>query len=453
MLRRFVRWFATLPGVAKVLLGIAALFALMLSVALSPLIAVVAMLTLAVSVFALIFRGARRRPLRSWGIVAITSLVLVVVFSGISSAIYGGGQSEQASNPEPSKSASSRPIPATTEETTIAETAVAEETTSEPVAELACSDFSDQEGAQKVLDQDPSASGKLDPDGDGIACESLAAQPKPKPKPNSEPKPTPAPTPEPDESEQRDDLASLGKVVTVSRVVDGDTVEVSPSVGGIEDVRLIGMDTPETYGGEEPYGAEASAFTGRALEGQRVALEFDVERLDPYGRVLAYVWLPDGSMFNDTLVQRGYAQVATFPPNVKYTERFLESQREARNAKRGLWRLSRSQLCQLADRGNGIGEGSAGCVAASASASGSASASSSASASASAGSNGGAGRAAGGAVAPISEDDCPPNAPIKGNQSGLYHVPDGAYYDVTNPEECFATAADAEAAGYEASSR
>ena len=56
-------------------------------------------------------------------------------------------------------------------------------------------------------------------------------------------------------------------------------------------------------------------------------------------------------------------------------------------------------------------------------------------------------------MAPVSEDDCPQSAPIKGNQSGLYHVPDGAYYDVTNPEECFATASDAEAAGCEASSR
>jgi len=96
------------------------------------------------------------------------------------------------------------------------------------------------------------------------------------------------------------------------------------------------------------------------------------------------VWLPNGSMFNDTLVGEGYAQVATFPPNVKYTERFLASQREARSADRGLWGLSRKQLCQLADRGNGIGEGSAGCVApASASASTSVSASPSASATAS----------------------------------------------------------------------
>ncbi len=54
---------------------------------------------------------------------------------------------------------------------------------------------------------------------------------------------------------------------------------------------------------------------------------------------------------------------------------------------------------------------------------------------------------------PISEDNCPASAPIKGNQSGLYHVPEGSYYDVTNPEECFATAGDAEAAGYEAASQ
>jgi hypothetical protein len=56
-------------------------------------------------------------------------------------------------------------------------------------------------------------------------------------------------------------------------------------------------------------------------------------------------------------------------------------------------------------------------------------------------------------VASASEEDCPATGPIKGNQSGLYHVPEGSYYDVTNPEECFATAEDAEAAGYGASSQ
>jgi micrococcal nuclease len=142
-------------------------------------------------------------------------------------------------------------------------------------------------------------------------------------------------------------------------VVDGDTIEVSPAVDGIAEVRLIGVDTPETYGGTEPYGKKASAFTTERLEGEQVALKFDVERIDPYGRVLAYVWLPDGTMFNEVLVSEGYAQVATFPPNVKYTERFLDAQQEARAVNRGLWGLPNGQLCQLADQGNGIGGGCA----------------------------------------------------------------------------------------------
>ena len=152
--------------------------------------------------------------------------------------------------------------------------------------------------------------------------------------------------------------SSYGTVATnVSRVVDGDTIEVSPAIDGVADIRLIGVDTPETYGGTEPFGEQASAFTKETLSGQRVALEFDVERVDSYGRVLAYVWLPDGTMFNTVLVRQGYAQVATFPPNVRYTDRFLTAQREAREANRGLWGLSNNQLCQLADRGNGIGGG------------------------------------------------------------------------------------------------
>ncbi len=152
-------------------------------------------------------------------------------------------------------------------------------------------------------------------------------------------------------------LSDYGTVVTVSRVVDGDTIEVSPVVEDVSEVRLIGVDTPEVYGEAEPFGAEASEFTKQALSGQHVALELDAEKIDPYGRLLAYVWLEDGGMFNETLVEEGYAQVATFPPNVRYTDRFLEAQREAREAGRGLWGLSRNELCQLADRGNGIGGG------------------------------------------------------------------------------------------------
>jgi micrococcal nuclease len=114
------------------------------------------------------------------------------------------------------------------------------------------------------------------------------------------------------------------------------------------------------YFGTQPYGPEASAFAKRWLDGERVGLELDVQKIDPYGRLLAYVYLPDGRMFNETLVRQGYAQVATFPPNVKYQERFLEAQREARAANRGLWDLSAGELCKQTGRGNGIGGGCSG---------------------------------------------------------------------------------------------
>ncbi len=144
-----------------------------------------------------------------------------------------------------------------------------------------------------------------------------------------------------------------GKPAVVTRVIDGDTVEVRFR-GRILDVRLIGVDTPETVDPSEPvgcYGPAASRFTEQELEGERVRLEFDVERLDRYGRTLAYVWVGD-RLFNEVLVRRGFAQVATYPPNVKYVDRFLRAERRAREAEQGLW-----GHCEL---GGGDGGGTAG---------------------------------------------------------------------------------------------
>lgn len=144
---------------------------------------------------------------------------------------------------------------------------------------------------------------------------------------------------------------------TVSRVTDGDTVRIKPDIDGEDRLRFIGVDTPETdpERGPEPYGEEARRFTRRSLEGEWVTLEFDVKKKDDYGRLLAYVYLPDGTMFNETLLEEGYAQVATFPPNTRYLDRFEEAQEEAREARRGIWGLPESELCRLQDRGNGIG--------------------------------------------------------------------------------------------------
>jgi micrococcal nuclease len=124
----------------------------------------------------------------------------------------------------------------------------------------------------------------------------------------------------------------------VTRVVDGDTVEVRFR-GRTIDVRLIGIDTPETVDPTQPvgcYGKAASNFTTARLLGERVGLEFDVEHTDRYGRTLAYVWT-GGRLFNEVLVRQGFASVSTYPPNVTYVDRFLVAQRVAREQERGLW--------------------------------------------------------------------------------------------------------------------
>lgn len=148
---------------------------------------------------------------------------------------------------------------------------------------------------------------------------------------------------------------------SVERVVDGDTVEIRPAIDGIEDVRLIGVDTPEKYGpnGGQPLAEEATAFTEAALRDGvwRVELRYDEEKIDQYGRLLAYVYLPNGSMLNEALVRDGYAQVTTFPPNTRHLGAFEAAQEEAQDGEVGIWGLPESQLCELADRGNGVGGG------------------------------------------------------------------------------------------------
>ena len=128
--------------------------------------------------------------------------------------------------------------------------------------------------------------------------------------------------------------SSVGPVL-VSRVIDGDTIVVD-TVGT---VRLIGVDTPETVDPDEPvgcFGPEASSFTRSVATGRMVRLEFDTDRVDRFGRTLAYVYLPDDVFLNATLVQQGYGYAYTFFP-FRYLEQFRGLEREARDARRGLW--------------------------------------------------------------------------------------------------------------------
>lgn len=120
----------------------------------------------------------------------------------------------------------------------------------------------------------------------------------------------------------------------VVRVVDGDTV-VLRSAGKS---RLIGVDTPEVFGGQECFGREASTFAKRTLpSGLRVRVERDVEERDRYGRALIYLHLPDRQSFNELLVAEGFAVPLTIPPNVRHAERFRELARGARERVAGLW--------------------------------------------------------------------------------------------------------------------
>jgi micrococcal nuclease len=122
------------------------------------------------------------------------------------------------------------------------------------------------------------------------------------------------------------------------RVIDGDTLEINLH-GMREEMRSIGVDTPETRHPQkpvQPFGPEAAEAHRPFVGGQTVRLAFDFQRRDRYGRLRAYVSVGN-MMVNAELMRPGYAQVATFPPNVKYQDLFLTLQREAREAKRGLW--------------------------------------------------------------------------------------------------------------------
>lgn len=139
--------------------------------------------------------------------------------------------------------------------------------------------------------------------------------------------------------------------ILVRRVIDGDTIQLETG----ERVRLIGIDTPEMHESDKLYrdsqrtgqdtrtiqelGRRAYEFTKKLAEGKRVSLEFDVEKYDKYGRLLAYVYLKkDGAFVNAEIIKQGYASVMTIPPNAKYADLFLKLYQEARNNKRGLWK-------------------------------------------------------------------------------------------------------------------
>jgi len=159
----------------------------------------------------------------------------------------------------------------------------------------------------------------------------------------------------------------------LSKVLDGDTIRcrfpypVSKEVKTYP-VRLIGIDTPETgihkknTGKQEreieeivqekyhkiinlkrkdvvDYGLEAKRFVENCLKNVYIVIvETDVQPTDHYGRVLGYIWLPDGRMLNKEIICNGYALLLTVPPNVKYEKKFRKCLKKAIEEKKGFWK-------------------------------------------------------------------------------------------------------------------
>jgi len=154
------------------------------------------------------------------------------------------------------------------------------------------------------------------------------------------------------------ELPSNTREAKIVQVIDGDTVIVEVDRRR-EHLRLIGIDTPESRPNKRSERQAADRHTDqktilqlgrRSADHTReilpkkslVRLEFDVERRDHYGRLLAYIWIPsqdarDGKMANEEILRSGYAYPLSVPPNLKYRDRFGRAFKEARQAKRGLW--------------------------------------------------------------------------------------------------------------------
>ena len=162
--------------------------------------------------------------------------------------------------------------------------------------------------------------------------------------------------------------------VAVLRVLDGDTVVLASNLGP-RVVRLIGIDTPEVAHperGREPFGPEASAFTEALLSpGTRVWVELDLETEDAYGRLLAYLYLPDpdgdwsvggraAAMVNEEIARSGFARVLTIPPNGVYADLFEAAVAQARAAGIGMFAPEPDEVVPLAEteavRGGSGGE-------------------------------------------------------------------------------------------------
>lgn len=124
-------------------------------------------------------------------------------------------------------------------------------------------------------------------------------------------------------------LSCKSDIYYVKKVIDGDTFVLYNNLR----VRLLGIDAPERG---DPFWNVAKRELEKMILGRKVLLEYDVQKFDKYRRVLAYVFVNE-KFVNEELVKRGYAWVYIIPPNLKYSERLIKAQEEAKKFKRGIW--------------------------------------------------------------------------------------------------------------------
>ena len=135
-------------------------------------------------------------------------------------------------------------------------------------------------------------------------------------------------------------FAQPQEFVRVTRVVDGDTIILESG----ERVRLLGVNAPEVNNPKksiEAFGKEATEFTRRMVEGKLVRIEADqpASKKDKHSRILAYVFLQDGTHVNAEIIRQGYGFAESSWPPLKYEYEFRRLEQEAREKRRGLWAL------------------------------------------------------------------------------------------------------------------
>ncbi|MEW6109847.1 MAG: thermonuclease family protein [Nitrospirota bacterium] len=133
-----------------------------------------------------------------------------------------------------------------------------------------------------------------------------------------------------------EDRQAADNSIIIKKVHDGDTISAVVN-NKYEKIRLIGIDTPEM--GQRPWGSKAGKYLENLIDASsgRVLIEYDVEKRDKYGRILAYIWTKDGRMVNEEMLRNGFALLFTFPPNVKYVNKLMSAQKDARDKKIGIW--------------------------------------------------------------------------------------------------------------------